>query len=83
MTNLFYIHQMIKNKSYTEILIQLIQYMMWTPDYTKAEELADHLTWLISKADAEIIKFFYEKEEEHVQLSEDTDSNNGGSDLPF
>lgn len=59
--------------SKTEIYEKLIKMSLYTMDYGKYEELADVITYLFSKMDPEVEKYFFpEKEVKDVQLPENT-----------
>lgn len=56
----------------TDILDKLVKMSLYTNEYDKYEEAADHLTWLFEPMEKEVEKFFFPKKEAeiNVQLSE-------------
>lgn len=66
-----YNYQILTSTNKTDILEKLIEMSLWTNEYEKYVETADHLTWLFKKTDPEIERFFFpEKEVKDVQLPE-------------
>lgn len=68
-----YNYQILTSMSKTEIYEKLVKMSLYTMDYGKYEELADAITYLFSKMDPEVEKYFFpEKEVKDVQLPENS-----------